>query len=120
MAIGQNLRYLFSRVPYHLFKRLFKGHRGLPGVLTHSHIISFFVGIHSPPKASEGVFWPRFKSSTEGSGSPAADGPEILGYRKCRQLWLQQHVFVFFLAETCQCPLSCQRTAKEKFMKHFF
>ena len=28
VAMGQNLRYLFSRVPYHLFKRLFKGHRG--------------------------------------------------------------------------------------------
>ena len=36
MAVGQNLRYLFSR-DYHLFKRPFKGHRGY-GVLTHSHI----------------------------------------------------------------------------------
>ena len=33
-AMGQNLRYLFSR-DYHLFKRLFKGHRGY-GVLTQS------------------------------------------------------------------------------------
>ena len=37
VAVGQNLRYLFSR-DYHLFKRLFKGHRGyrdfdpVPGV----------------------------------------------------------------------------------------
>ena len=29
--------YLFCRVPYHLFKRLFEGHRGY-GVLTHSHV----------------------------------------------------------------------------------
>ena len=36
MAVGQNLRYLFSR-DYHLFKRPFKGHRGY-GVLTHSHM----------------------------------------------------------------------------------
>ena len=35
-AMGQNLRYLFSR-DYHLLKRLFEGHRGY-GVLTHSHL----------------------------------------------------------------------------------
>ena len=30
MAVSQNLRYLFNR-DYHLFKRLFKGHRGYRG-----------------------------------------------------------------------------------------
>ena len=34
LAMGQNLRYLFSRVPYHLFKRLPKGSPGEKGVLT--------------------------------------------------------------------------------------
>ena len=37
MAMGQKLRYLFSR-DYHLFKRLFKGHRG---VLTHTQMSSY-------------------------------------------------------------------------------
>ena len=41
MAMGQDLRYLFSR-DYHLFKRFFKGHRGFVGVLTHSHIEYLF------------------------------------------------------------------------------
>ena len=31
MAMGQNLRYLFSRVPYQLFKMLSVGHQGPPG-----------------------------------------------------------------------------------------
>ena len=31
MAMGQNLRYFFSRVPYHLFKRLLRVTGGLRG-----------------------------------------------------------------------------------------
>ena len=42
VAMGQNLRYLFSR-DYHPFKRLFEGHRGFLGVLTHSHAIKKFL-----------------------------------------------------------------------------
>ena len=37
LAMGQNLRYLFSR-DYHLLERFFKGHRGY-GVFTHSHLV---------------------------------------------------------------------------------
>ena len=31
MAVGQNLRYFFSRVPYHLLKRLLRVTGGLEG-----------------------------------------------------------------------------------------
>ena len=36
----KNTWWFFTKPDYQLFKRLFKGHRGLPGVLTHTHFPS--------------------------------------------------------------------------------
>ena len=67
MAMGQNLRYLFSR-DYHLFKRLFKGHRGY-GVLTHSHIYIYvcdFLFVCS---------WPGWEARVDSRRRPVAQAP---------------------------------------------
>ena len=59
MAMGQNLRYLFSGVPYHLFKRLFEGHRGYGVCLVSLIFMSLMVswdeeqpGLHNASQSS--------------------------------------------------------------------
>ena len=69
--MGQNLRYLFSR-DCHLFKRLFKGHRGY-GAVTHTHTSNYVFFVcgscwTSLPKTTPSALRQEHRNAERGEG----------------------------------------------------